>query len=108
MSKSKKTDSPCNVVPKPDKAATQAAFAKTIARRDDGGNNPNVERLLTAIDIVTSAKPTFTLTDVSRYTHGIPGPELARLWQKYCDYMERNGMITIINGCYDEPVISLV
>ena len=84
-------------------------FVKSFGKsKDDGANNP-VEKFLAVMDAVQAAQASFTLSDVCYFAKPFAlGSETKPLFQKWCDVMQGLHKITVVEGCYDEPLIVLV
>jgi hypothetical protein len=95
-----------NITPAIASAEAKAEFIRRINKRPGDGNN-NVDSFLCAMDAIKATKRSFTADDVHYYCspYAIPRDELKPLWDKWLETMLSIHKVSVIEGCYDIPVV---
>lgn len=86
------------------KAEREASeFARSIGAKDNGSNS-FVEPFLQSMNNLRNSVNSFTVSDAYYFCQfkDIPAPETKKLFEAYCNHMEKTGRIKkIVPSCYD-------
>jgi len=95
-----------NIIPAATKEFAQLEF-KRAAKANDGDT---VTKFLAAVDSLMACKRSFCLSDICYYAqpYNLDPIKTRQLFQTWCAVMERLHKITVIDGCYSEPLVCLV
>jgi hypothetical protein len=97
-----------NTVPAISAKVAKAEFVKAVSRSKDGANS-YVEKFLAVMDMLTGTKSSFTLDDAIYYAQPfeLPALETMRLFERWVAMMQSLHKVTVVEGCYQQPVIVL-
>lgn len=74
------------------------------------GNTATIQKFLMAIDAAIATRQSFTIEDIMYYCapYKLENSDVVELLKRWSEYMERIGKVTIIQGCYNQPIIQIV
>ena len=84
----------------------KAAFFKSIKRKDDGSNEPEIAKFLLAVDRATSVRGSWSAFDILRECRGheLNEKRAMELLVKYIEVQEKFGKIAPIESIMDYPL----
>jgi hypothetical protein len=98
-----------NIYPAIPPALARTEFLNRVGKTKEEQNS-YVEKFLSSVETVCALKQSWTLSDLIYCTQPfcIPAQETKALFEKWCEVMLGLRKITMIEGCYSEPLVCLV